>query len=216
MSENLHLAIYFTTPAERSRLLSDLSTVVLSQGFQYSPLLDADPKLSEQLGRIEREGQGSLDFWKPGPMEFNLSLCFDPVLLGLPLGSPVKELLIMCNESYVKDSPNAAANLELLIGLLLRLNGIVKGEYGWGGYNPAPPDPTVAERQALRGLRWLNLLGARLVEQFGRSRLLDAPVWKVEELGDGTILVLLGPDPDRYEPSSAERLREYFGLPIED
>jgi len=40
---------------------------------------------------------------------------------------------------------------------------------------------------------WLNVFGPKLVEAVGRERMLSTPAWRVEELPNGSILLVLGP-----------------------
>jgi hypothetical protein len=42
---------------------------------------------------------------------------------------------------------------------------------------------------------WLNVFGPKLVEAVGRERLLSTPAWRVEELPNGCILLVLWPTP---------------------
>ncbi|GEM_PF-4623081 len=66
---------------------------------------------------------------------------------------------------------------------------------------------------------WANFFGPSVVENYGgKEKFLKAPCWKVEELKDGGILLLLYPDP--LHPESEEKreiqnkVLDYFGLPI--
>lgn len=57
---------------------------------------------------------------------------------------------------------------------------------------------------------WLNVFSPPLVETYGRERLLDAPVWRVEEWKDGSILVVTDEQPlDAYTFGD---LDEHLGL----
>jgi hypothetical protein len=64
---------------------------------------------------------------------------------------------------------------------------------------------------------WANFFGPSVVENYGgKSKFLDAPCWKVEELSDGGILLLLYPnplDPDSDGKRSVHnRVLKYFDL----
>jgi hypothetical protein len=61
---------------------------------------------------------------------------------------------------------------------------------------------------------WVNFFGPSVVENCGgKEKFLNAPAWKVEELGDGGVLIMLGPsplNPKQYREAQNELLR-YFG-----
>jgi hypothetical protein len=59
------------------------------------------------------------------------------------------------------------------------------------GNNP----PVGHARWALRGLFWANFFGPEYVEMFGREKLLGAPCYKVEELTDGGLIILISRSP---------------------
>jgi hypothetical protein len=40
---------------------------------------------------------------------------------------------------------------------------------------------------------WLNVFGPKLVETVGRERMLSTPAWRVEELPNGSVLLVMGP-----------------------
>lgn len=66
-------------------------------------------------------------------------------------------------------------------------------------------------------LYWANFFGPSVVENYGgKSKFLEAPCWKVEELPDGGIFLLLYPnplDPDSEDKRAVQnRILEYFGL----
>jgi hypothetical protein len=69
---------------------------------------------------------------------------------------------------------------------------------------------------------WANFYGPETVEKNGgKDKFLNAPCWRVEELSDGGIMLILYPSP--LNPASPEkrtiqnRVLEYFGLePIDD
>lgn len=48
---------------------------------------------------------------------------------------------------------------------------------------------------ALSHIYWANFFGPGFVRRLGTKRLLDAPAWSVEELGDGGVLLVLSSSP---------------------
>jgi len=68
-------------------------------------------------------------------------------------------------------------------------------------------------KYVIKQLGWLNFFGKEKVEEIGREKLLSAPAYKVEELEDGAIVVLLSPT--MYEDNSdhtLEKLVKHLGL----
>lgn len=66
-------------------------------------------------------------------------------------------------------------------------------------------------------LYWANFFGPSVVENYGgKSKFLNAPCWKVEELDDGGILLVLYPNPLNPEKKEKREIQnnvlEYFGL----
>ncbi|MFC7047152.1 hypothetical protein ACFQH6_18695 [Halobacteriaceae archaeon GCM10025711] len=59
---------------------------------------------------------------------------------------------------------------------------------------------------------WLNIYRPADVEQFGRETLLSAPVWQVQELPDGSILLVMTESPYRIDYDTRGRVRTHLGL----
>ena len=61
---------------------------------------------------------------------------------------------------------------------------------------------------------WLNFFGPKLVEKFGREKLLSAPSWKTEELSDGGIMLVRSPNPFTIDEPyiKAEEIEKYLGI----
>jgi hypothetical protein len=64
---------------------------------------------------------------------------------------------------------------------------------------------------------WVNFFGPSVVENYGgKSKFLNAPCWKVEELDDGGILLILYPNPLNPEKPEKREIQnnvlKYFGL----
>lgn len=70
-------------------------------------------------------------------------------------------------------------------------------------------------KNALPGLFWANFFGPEYVEMWGRDRLLSAPCYKVEELRDGGMMILLSKSPfDASKPDYGDmkqKLYDYLG-----
>ncbi|OJH37893.1 hypothetical protein [Cystobacter ferrugineus] len=50
---------------------------------------------------------------------------------------------------------------------------------------------------------WLNVFGPKLVEAVGRERMLSTPAWRVEELPNGSVLLVLWPTPADFASDEA-------------
>ena len=125
----------------------------------------------------------------------------------------------------------AEVGIELLLDFAKKLHSIVEASWGsirndfeeneigeildeYGkvlSYNA----PTGKARMALRGVFWANFFGPEYVEMFGRDNLLKAPCYRVEELSDGGMLLLLSETPfdastENYK-SRKKKLYSYLG-----
>ena len=75
--------------------------------------------------------------------------------------------------------------------------------------------PPVGPDGELRFATWIMMFPPAKVAEFGRERLLDAPVWRVEELADGAVMLIATKSPDEvYGPLDEVRreLQKYLGL----
>ena len=59
-------------------------------------------------------------------------------------------------------------------------------------------------------LSWLTVFSPPVVETYGRETLLDAPAYHVEELTDGSVLIITDEDP--YSPSEYENVADHIGI----
>lgn len=75
--------------------------------------------------------------------------------------------------------------------------------------HPATKDDLAANR--IRGPSWLMLFSPPMVETYGREFLLDAPVWRAEEL-DGAVLLVVVENPMELGTPDLEAVADYFGL----
>jgi hypothetical protein len=56
---------------------------------------------------------------------------------------------------------------------------------------------------------WLNVFGPKLVETVGRERMLSTPAWRVEELPNGCILLVLWPTPADFATEQARIIQAH-------
>lgn len=75
---------------------------------------------------------------------------------------------------------------------------------------PPPADSASLREDRIDYAVWLNVFSPRLVETYGRERLLSAPVWRAEELADGAIMLVYDDDP--FFLASFGDLNEHLGL----
>ena len=87
-----------------------------------------------------------------------------------------------------------------------RVLGEITDEYGnLVGYSA----PKV--KWALKGIFWGNFFGPEYVEMFGRKKMMTAPCYKIEELQDGGVLLLLSKSPlEASEPEYLARKNELY------
>lgn len=96
--------------------------------------------------------------------------------------------------------------------LAQELYGRVHPGYGWidevGTNQPNPQQVPVVH---LSHICWANFFGPSFVERYGRDFLLNAPGWRVEDLGDGGVLYVLSSSfVNRWRQVKAEEIRRYF------
>lgn len=71
------------------------------------------------------------------------------------------------------------------------------------------------EELALPHLCWANFFSAAYVEKIGRSYILNAPAWNIEDLSDGGLLYVLSSGPGlagEEDHVSVSAVKEYFGV----
>lgn len=76
--------------------------------------------------------------------------------------------------------------------------------------HPAPVDADSLAEDRINHATWISIFPPPLVDTYGRQRLLDAPVWKAEELDDGAILVVTHDSIEK--PVYQEEFNEYLDL----
>jgi hypothetical protein len=94
-------------------------------------------------------------------------------------------------------------------GMSKNMPGVVKE---LGSY-PIPASQAGEDVSEIQFVSWLSIFPPSLVDMYGRERLLSAPAWHVEELDDGSILLVGWKDPTEVGGGD---LREYFGLAAEE
>ncbi len=90
--------------------------------------------------------------------------------------------------------------------------------YAWGGsdeglFDLTPISPLALLALAPQPLQWLNIYGPGYVERLGLGRLLATPAWQVALLADGSVAVVLCPQPDDVTVEEGRRVADYLGIP---
>lgn len=80
----------------------------------------------------------------------------------------------------------------------------------WSGKRELPVTETDLEANRIRHPTWLMLFPPAMVETHGREFLLEAPVWRTEELDDGAVLLVAEENP--MELATLDPLYDYFDL----
>lgn len=135
---------------------------------------------------------------------------------------PHIELLLTAEELRWDDYPVAEeveGMLELVKTLYRATDAIPEYVYGLApghddmirrGDRELPVTEADLEANRIRGPSWLMLFPPAMVETYGREFLLDAPVWRAEELDDGAVLLVAEENP--MELATLDPLADYFGL----
>lgn len=72
-------------------------------------------------------------------------------------------------------------------------------------------DLDAVDRGDVQEVRWVTGYGPDVVQKVGRSLLLDAPAWRIDECDDGGIILWAAELPLAPEsPATAEAMRDYF------
>lgn len=83
-------------------------------------------------------------------------------------------------------------------------------EWIWRGDRDTPIPDTDLNSAPIRDVSWLMLFPPERVETHGKKFLLDAPVWRAEELNDGAVLLVWAANPIDFE--SFDSLYGYLGI----
>lgn len=77
-------------------------------------------------------------------------------------------------------------------------------------------DNTYRVHECLPGVYWYNYFGKYYIEKIGKDKLLSSPASKIEELGNGDIIVYTSDNPFDYSSptsrKSQKKLRKYLGI----
>jgi hypothetical protein len=122
-----------------------------------------------------------------------------------PEPTVVKDTIDLVAEIYLATEERPA----FVYGMAKKMPGVVKE---LGSY-PIPASQVGEDVSEIQFVSWLSIFPPSLVDMYGRERLLSAPAWHVEELDDGSILLVGWKDPTEVGGGD---LREYFGLSTEE
>ena len=107
---------------------------------------------------------------------------------------PVQEegmLVCQVNYDYIR-SNEARVFYPIMLETFKDLYHACQSFYGHQDYDGgiSLSRKAVIQDQSIGYLYYINLFGPELVKKLGRDRLLSAPAWRVEELGDGGIFLV--------------------------
>lgn len=160
-----------------------------SNWFYERPLSEAIKAISDDCGGAIKLWYDSIDFTvgiRPQPSK-------DEKLGTIDLSF---------NRVFLKDVPEWNQKWEQNVGILIELSKklytYLSPVYGFGeygiGWREVPSKDDILSGNVKR-FCWVNFIPKNLVKKMGIEKLLSAPVWKVEELDDGGILLVLAPNP---------------------
>jgi hypothetical protein len=189
----------------RDEIIAELLSILYSQGEDYAP---------EKVDY--GNGWRSLNYNNLSPLMKNWSKANNILFtreskyksdLAILISSPPSSLTIISfwvEESFFHDNLNIQRYLEtskLLYDLFSPQYGFIhqtEDKLKMATIQDPRYGKTILPiniNRGLPGIYWANFLGQNFVEKLGRSRLLSAPCYKVEELTDGGLLFLTGHSP---------------------
>ncbi len=210
MSDNCDILFYIKPIDCNQRFIKGVIDVLLKAGCVYEPGdyfksgYWSDKKgdwfwerpLSEAIHTISIDGGGAINLWY-GKMCFTLGIRPKPTndkKLGI--------ISLTFDRVYLRDildwDQKAETNIEIILKLGRKLYEYLSPIYGFGeygiGWREIPSEDEILSGN-IRHLCWANFFSPAFVQKIGREKLLSAPAWKVEELNDGGILLVLAPNP---------------------
>lgn len=112
---------------------------------------------------------------------------------------------------------NAKSVVDLALDLHSKMGTVYT--YGFASYEQNPlADPDLhPDQESLRDgevpdLHWLNVFPPSIVERFGRDVLLDAPAYRVEELADGSVLLVVQESPVEQDEDRWLVVQDHLGM----
>lgn len=117
--------------------------------------------------------------------------------------------LVLRPLSFLRDPSRAAHRAEHLVSFVRTLSSLLPLAYGmghsstdfWLSSDPRAQRPLAEPR--VQEAFWLNVYGPKLVEEFGRERVLSTPCAHLEELPHGAVLWLTRPTPVDFASEEA-------------
>lgn len=91
--------------------------------------------------------------------------------------------------------------------------------YGFAAFENSPlsspeqhPDQSTVTNGDVPDLHWLNVFPPAVVEQLGRETVLSTPAYRIEDLEDGSVLLVVQEFPDEKDVDRWVEVREHLGL----
>lgn len=118
-------------------------------------------------------------------------------------------LWLMVPFDYFSAAPDPNARSSQFVALVRAIATVCSPQYGWAHHqadialsdNPARTDPFGPKQ--VNEIYWLNLLGAPLVRKLGAKRVRSTPRVTLDELPDGSVLLLTRPTPVDFASDEA-------------
>lgn len=171
--------------------------------------------LSEAIQAISADCGGAIRLWYGG-IDFVIGIRPQPSI-DEKFGSIVLSFNRVFFNDVLEINQKLERSVEIVIELSKKLYAYLSPIYGFGeygvGWREIPSKEDILSGNVMR-FCWTNFVPNNLVEKMGRKKLLSAPAWKVEELNDGGVLLVLAQNPLNINEVESKKieLMKYFGM----
>lgn len=214
--------------------LSDEFTVTVPPGFEYGESVRAESEITSPSHYVEEltSGYGSIDVELDRGIRTGLLLTRDPEQSAVALDYPGFHFSISDNQFFRQANETdeeAAERIDELYELFTAvyqyctdrdrtplyvygLSGEDQRRIGHPDYDVDVSGDRIKDRK-MPGVYWCQIVPPAIVEAVGKDTLLAVPVYRVEELDDGGILIVLHHYP--VEETEEKEVADYLGVPYD-
>lgn len=196
----------FPAELDVDRLVAEVNRFFTDRGLSYSAVLDAPDDVSAVSAFLAAKGFGTIHFAHESPFEptVALSVCLKPEYLGQPPESTVRYAELRCDGEFIELEGGLVGTKAIMVDGLRSVCRLSRPEVAWAGLSDSVETLVDVEGG---DIRWLTYFGKESAERLGQERLLGAPVWRAERVGEGTMLILT---PSPADLSGLEALKRYL------
>ncbi len=165
--------------------------------------------LEEAVEVSYKQGNGSLQMWygEDGSNDLNFLIMFRPNRLGMLEVTISVQRVYLSSMKIGEDTKNGNTMLNIS-------KCVYDFLYPFYGYADSENEHLENEElisKKIKHIYWANFFSPELVQKIGKEKLLSAPCWKVEELRDGCILIVLSPT-IYYKDEIREEVERHLGF----